>query len=314
MVIKSKIKLIFLLNLLLLNLSAQEIFKPLPTKVSYDKNKVKLGRELFFDPLLSKSRKISCASCHNFYGADNKKFSIGDNNKVGTINTTSLFNATFNLSLFWNGRANNLKEQLLDGPLFNKHEMNITKESMEKRLKASLKYQKLFFNAYGNKPNFKDSIDAIIAFEETLITPNSKFDKYLRGEINLSSEEKKGLELFNSYGCVSCHNGINIGGNSYQKFGTIVNYNVVNSDSFWEDRFHHTKNPKDKDIYRVPSLRNIAKTAPYFHSGDIYDLKHAISLMGYYNLGVLIKHEEVELIESFLKTLTGDLPKTWIER
>ncbi|UTJ07367.1 cytochrome-c peroxidase [Arcobacter roscoffensis] len=298
----------------MLNLNAQEIYKPLPTTLSYDKKKVNLGRELFFDTLLSKNKNISCASCHSIYGADDKKFSLGDNNKIGSINTTSIFNNKFNLSLFWNGRANNLKEQLLDGPLFNEHEMNISKELIEQRLRTSLKYQKLFEEAYGKKPNFKNSIDAIIAFEETLITPNSKFDKYLRGEVEFSSKEKKGLELFNSYGCVSCHNGINLGGNSYQKFGTIINYNSSKNNSLWEDRFKYTNKQKDKDVYRVPSLRNVAKTAPYFHSGDVNDLKHAISLMAYYNLGIVIKHEEVELIELFLNTLTGELPKTWITR
>ena len=310
----NKIKLILISIFLLLNLNAQEIYKPLPTTLSYDKNKVNLGRELFFDTLLSKNKNISCASCHSIYGADDKKFSLGDNNKIGSINTTSIFNNKFNLSLFWNGRANNLKEQLLDGPLFNEHEMNISKELIEQRLRTSLKYQKLFEEAYGKKPNFKNSIDAIIAFEETLITPNSKFDKYLRGEVEFSSKEKKGLELFNSYGCVSCHNGINLGGNSYQKFGTIINYNSSKNDSLWEDRFKYTNKQKDKDVYRVPSLRNVAKTAPYFHSGDVSDLKHAISLMAYYNLGIVIKHEEVELIELFLNTLTGELPKTWITR
>lgn len=308
----NKIKLIVITIFLLSNLNAQEVYKPLPTILSYDKKKVNLGRELFFDPLLSKNKNISCASCHSIYGADDKKFSLGDNNKIGNINTTSIFNNKFNLSLFWNGRANNLKEQLLDGPLFNEHEMNISKKLIEQRLKASLKYQKLFIDVYGKKPSFENSIDAIIAFEETLITPNSKFDKYLRGEIEFSSKEKKGLELFNSYGCVSCHNGINLGGNSYQKFGTIISYNSNGNSGLWEDRFNYTKNLKDKDIYRVPSLRNIAKTAPYFHSGDVNDLKDAISLMAYYNLGIVIKHEEVELIELFLNTLTGELPKTWI--
>lgn len=310
----NKIKLILITIFSLLNLNAQEIYEPLPTFLSYDKKKVNLGRELFFDPILSRNKNISCSSCHSVYGADDKKFSLGDNNKTGNINTTSIFNNKFNLSLFWNGRVNNLKEQLLDGPLFNEHEMNISKEQIEKRLKSSLKYQRLFSEVYSSKPSFENTIDAIVAFEETLVTPNSKFDKYLRGEINLSKKEKKGFELFNSYGCVSCHNGINLGGNSYQKFGTIISYNSNKNHGLWEDRFKYTGNSKDKDVYRVPSLRNIAKTGPYFHSGDVSDLKHAISLMAYYNLGIVIKNEEVELIELFLNTLTGELPKTWITK
>ncbi len=117
--------------------------------------------------------------------------------------------------------------------------MNISKEQIEKRLKSSLKYQRLFSEVYSSKPSFENTIDAIVAFEETLVTPNSKFDKYLRGEINLSKKEKKGFELFNSYGCVSCHNGINLGGNSYQKFGTIISYNSNKNHRLWEDRFKY---------------------------------------------------------------------------
>lgn len=314
MIIISKIQVLSFLVLLLSTLKAQEIFKPLPTQIQYDVEKVNLGRELFFEPLLSKNKKISCSSCHNQYGADKLKFSFGDDNKLGNINTTSVFNSTYNLSFFWNGRVSSLKEQLLDGPIYNNHEMNSSKNLILKRLNESQKYRKLFKTVYNRNPNFEDVIDSIVAFEKTLITPNSKFDRYLRNEIKLNKDEKKGFDLFNSYGCVSCHNGINIGGNSYQKFGTIIDYKSSDDQKLWTDRFAYTKMPKDKDVYRVPSLRNVVKTSPYFHSGDIKELKDAISLMAYYNLGIMLEEKELQLIEAFLNTLTGDLPKTWIKK
>lgn len=303
------LKVFIITSVLCLNLFSNSIFKPLPKVEDYDELKVTLGKKLFFDPILSKDKTISCASCHSNYGADNKTFSLGVNNAIGNINTPSIFNSQFNMAMFWNGRAHGYKEQIL-GPITTKVEMDSSKELIEKRLNKIPIYIKLFESAYSNKPNLEDMIDAIAKFEKTLITENSKFDKYLRGEVSLSTEEKKGMELFTSYGCVSCHNGINIGGNSYQKFGTVIEYKE-SVELTWADRFSITKDKDDKNVFRVPSLRNVAKTAPYFHNGDIFSLKDAINIMAYYNLGVLLKNEEVNNIEAFLNTLTGEIPKTW---
>lgn len=307
---KLKIKIFFLVIFLpFTTIYGNVLFSALPTDIYYDKNSVILGKKLFFDTLLSKNNDISCASCHDNYGADNLPFSIGDAQQKGNINTPTLFNAEFNLSLFWNGRSKTLKEQLLDSPITNKHEMASNKELIESRLNKSSLYKELFKKAYNTQPNYNDMINAIVAFEKTLITPNAKFDRYLKGEVKLSKDENKGLELFISYGCVSCHNGINIGGNSYQTFGTVI---AFEEDSIkWPDRYLITKDSSDKNVFRVPSLRNVEKTAPYFHSGHIQSLKNAINVMAYYNLGVILNDSEVESIEIFLKTLTGELPKTW---
>ncbi len=305
---------LIIFSMLFINLYANtELFEPLPTKVEYDKDTIDLGKQLFFDKQLSKNRDISCASCHNIYGADNKKYSLGTNNQVGDINTPSIFNSKYKIALFWNGRSKTYEEQLLDGPIINEHEMGSSKLLIENRLRNSSKYQRLFKKVYNTTPNFEDMIDAISAFERTLITPNSKFDRYLRKEVELSKKEQEGLELFVNSGCASCHNGINIGGNSYQKFGTVVNYDSNKSLS-WKDRYDYTKNPEDKNVYRVPSLRNVAKTAPYFHAGDMYSLKDAINIMGFYNLAVVFNEEQIEKIEAFLKTLTGELPETWEQK
>lgn len=293
------------------SLSASNLFSPLPKEIKYDKNIVNLGKELFYDTLLSKNNDLSCFSCHNNYGADTNQFSIGDKGKKGFINTPSVFNLPYKVKYFWNGRSETLKDQVTNGPLYAKHEMASDKNTILFRLSNSQKYHKLFKLAYKKEPNFELMIDAIVKFQETLISSNSKFDKYLRGEVKLSSKEQKGLDLFISYGCVSCHNGINLGGNSYQKFGSVIENN--DTDKKWEDKYAITKKEEDKMVFIVPSLRNVEKTAPYFHSGDVMSLKDAIRMMGYYNIGIMLEEKEIEEIEAFLNTLTGNIPKTFFK-
>jgi cytochrome c peroxidase len=153
--------------------------------------------------------------------------------------------------------------------------------------------------------------DAIAEFEKALITPNSKFDLYLKGKAKLSKKEKEGFLLFKRYGCITCHNGINLGGNSYQKIGVVIKvYKMPRG----LDRYEVTKNPDDKYVYKVPTLRNIALTYPYFHNGSVKTLKEAIKLMGYYNLGIYLRDDEIDKIEAFLKTLTGKKPKILDEK
>ncbi len=287
---------------------SQNLFLPLPHTISYNSEKVTLGRTLFFDPVLSKDNDISCSSCHFNYGADTQQFSLGTKNQKGFINTPSIFNLPYKISYFWNGRSETLQEQMTDGPLYNQHEMASSKEEIEKRLYDSSKYIDLFQKVYHQKPSLELVLDAIVAFQNTLISKNSKFDKYLRHELELSAEEQKGMELFVSYGCASCHNGINIGGNSYQKFGTVIE--LEDKLGKLVDRYKVTGNKEDKMVFVVHSLRNVEKTAPYFHTGHIKTLKEAIMLMGYYNIGVVLTNEEIEYIEKFLQTLTGDLPET----
>lgn len=287
---------------------SSDLFKPLPKDIIYDKDKVELGRELFYDPILSKNNDISCFSCHFNYGADIKQFSTGHAGKLGFINTPSVFNLPYKVKYFWNGRSETLKDQL-NGPMFAKHEMASTKEETEERLKNSEKYQKLFDKVYKDKPNFDLMSDAIVHFQKTLISSESKFDRYLNGEIKLNKDEQNGLDLFISYGCAACHNGINLGGNSYQKFGSVIEN--TDQESKWEDKYALTKREEDKMVFIVPSLRNIEKTAPYFHDGTVTNLKDAIKMMGYYNIGIILKDHEINAIEAFLKTLTGKIPKTF---
>lgn len=304
-----KIVVLFIFNTILFS---NNLFTPLEDIKKDPSNKVvSLGEELFFDKILSKDRSVSCYSCHYMYGADSRQISIGSDGKKGTINAPSIFNSKYHLAYFSNGRAKTLKEQML-GPLTKKHEMAMDKELIEKRLNTSTKYKKLFKSAYSKNPSFELVIDAIVEFEKTLTTPNSKFDKFLKGEAKLSKKEKKGLELFKKYGCVTCHNGINLGSNSFQKFGSVVKYPAFKTKK--NDRYSITKKEKDIDVYKVASLRNVAKTSPYFHTGDIDDLKIAINIMAYYNLGKTLKDDEVEAIESFLNTLTGELPKSFLNK
>lgn len=305
------IKYFIFIFLIISPLIANKLFLPLEEYKIINKELVVLGEELFFDKNLSKDKNISCFSCHSVYGADNKNFSLGVYGKKGNMNTLSIFNSVYNFSFFWNGKADSLKEQII-GPLTNKHEMNISKEEIEKILNSSPKYISLFKKVFNKKPSYEKMIDSIIEFEKTLITVNSKFDKYLRGEINLSKEENKGLQLFQNYGCVTCHNGVNIGGNSFQKFGSVIYYK--NYGKKVSDRYSYTLDKEDINVYRVPSLRNVEKTSPYFHSGFVKSLKEAINIMAYYNLGKTLNDDEINAIESFLKTLTGELPESYKKR
>lgn len=289
---------------------AQDLFKPLPPVENYNENIVNLGKELFYDKILSKNQDTSCYSCHDNYGADTKQFSQGHDGNNGNMNAPSVFNLPYNLAYFWNGRSKTLKEQMITGPLINDNEMASSEELIEGRLLTSEKYQKLFKKAYNHNPTFEKMLDAISEYEKTLISINSKFDKYLRNEVELDENEKNGMELFISYGCVSCHNGINIGGNSYQKFGSVIEYDQKR-DSQWQDRFSVTNKVEDINVYKVPSLRNVDKTSPYFHDGSIENLKDAIYTMAYFNVGVVLEENEINDIESFLKTLTGEIPKNF---
>ncbi|WP_457642181.1 cytochrome-c peroxidase [Persephonella sp.] len=311
MIIKrGELKIIYFLVLILFyNISySMEPIQPIPSHIEYDKEKAELGKILFHDPVLSKDQSISCASCHDVYekwGTDHRKTSIGIEGKVGKANAPTVFNTFFNFRQFWNGRAKNLREQA-KGPIHNPIEMGMSKEEIEKRLNQIPFYKKMFKKIYGtDKVRYDLVIDAIVEFEKALITPNSKFDRYLRGETDLSPKEKEGYLLFKKFGCITCHNGINVGGNSFQKVGVVRPYPWKPENP---DRYKLTKRDFDKNRYKVPSLRNIACTYPYFHDGSIPTLREAIRVMAYHNLGFKLTEEEVDKIVAFLNTLTGELP------
>jgi len=289
-------------------LYAFEPITPIPEHIKYNKQKAQIGKLLYFDPILSRDRRISCASCHEpqFAGADNKQFSIGVFNRIDApMNSPATFNAVFNIAQFWNGRAKNLKQQ---AAMANQDhlEMDMTPEMVEDRINHSF-YKNIFQKTYKcNYVTYDMVMDSIAEFERALITPNSKFDLYLKGKVKLFDEEERGYFLFKSYGCITCHNGVNIGGNSFQKMGAVVDYNKIIEG---RDRFTVTKHPDDKYVYKVPSLRNIMLTAPYFHDGSVKTIDEAIRLMGYYNLGVVIPPKDRKSIIAFFKTLTGRMPE-----
>lgn len=298
--------LLILVIFIYINLNAA-IITPIKEVKQFDKAKVSLGKELFFDKSFSKDNSISCASCHSDFGSDKRALSIGVEGKKGNIQSLSVFNAVNNFKQFWNGRASDLDEQI-DGPVHNDVEMGVSEEGIEKKLISSEYYIDKFYTVYSKKPSYKLFKDAIVEFEKTLVTPNSKFDQYLKDENFLIPIEQKGFVLFKNYGCAVCHNGVNIGGNSMQLIGSVIEYPYVEGQA---DLYDITKDEADKNVFRVPSLRNISRTAPYFHDGSMITLEIAVVQMAYHNLGMVLDNDEAKAIVAFLKTLDGDIPTTW---
>ncbi len=272
-------------------------------------DKISLGKDLFFDQRLSANDTISCASCHSLTtgGVDNAKYSTGINGQLGSINAPTVFNAAFNFAQFWDGRAANLKDQA-NGPVNNPKEMGSNWKEVIAKLVKDKTYTGNFAKIYNSPISSNNITDAIASYEETLITPNSKFDQFLNGNKSaLNNEELAGYNLFVSEGCSACHNGINLGSNSYQKMGRNHNYfkwrgNITANDF---GRYNVTKAEKDKFWFKVPTLRNIELTYPYFHDGSIQSLGQAVKLMAKFELGKELNNQQVNLIVQFLKTLTG---------
>jgi len=287
-------------------LFSKELITPIPLENNYNVKKALLGQKLFFDTRLSYNNSVSCASCHiiNDGGDDNLPVSFGVDGKTGIRNSPTVLNSKYNILQFWDGSAKNLKEQA-KGPIHNPVEMNSNFEDIIIKLEKDKDYKKSFLAIYKDGISADNIVDAISEFENTLITPNSRFDKYLRGDINiLTKDEQNGYKLFKEYGCISCHNGINIGGNLVQKIGIMKNFDT-------EDlgRFNITKNSSDKFYFKVPTLRNIDLTAPYLHNGEIKTLKEVVEIMIDYQIGYELEKKEVDNIVKFLKTLTGETPK-----
>ena len=288
-------------------LFANEALMPIPKKVVFEKEKGKLGKKLFFDTTLSKDNSVACVSCHNIFngGADPRAVSTGFEGRKGNIQSPTVLNAVFNFRQFWNGRANDLKEQAA-GPLNNPVEHNMTPQLVVTRVKNNPEYVRSFKKLYKDGVTYENILDAIVEFEKALVTPDSKFDKFLRHEVELTPSEARGYTLFKQYGCISCHNGINMGGNSFAKIGMFEPYP---SKKRYPDRFEITHDKIDINVFKVPTLRNIALTAPYFHDASQKTLENAIQAMAYYNLGLEFETKDLEDIANFLKTLTGVLPE-----
>lgn len=269
-----------------------EPIRAIPKEIKLDVRKVELGEQLFHEKKLSKNNTISCASCHPLAkgGMDNLKFSKGINGRVGDMNTPTVFNSKYNFKQFWDGRARSLKEQI-DGPISHPKEMGSNWKKIISKLKRVSSYVSKFKEIYLDGITAENIKDAIATFEKSLITPNSRFDRYLLGDANaLNEREKKGYQLFKSYGCIACHQGTGVGGNMFQKFGIV--------------KEHPDKGKRG--LYKVPSLRNVALTFPYFHDGSAPTLEEAVQEMAKYQLGRNLNEKDIQFIVDFLKTLTGE--------
>tara|TARA_R110002167_G_scaffold70307_2_gene198056 strand:+ start:5707 stop:6702 length:996 start_codon:yes stop_codon:yes gene_type:complete len=285
-----------------------EPIQPIEPVANVNLAEVELGKKLYFDPRLSKSGFISCNSCHNLSmgGTDNLKTSIGHNWQQGPINSPTVLNSSMNIAQFWDGRAADLKAQA-GGPIANPGEMAFTHTLAVDVLKSIPPYVAEFKRVFGTDTLTIDQVtDAIAAFEKTLVTPNSRFDQWLLGDTGaISVDEKAGYALFKNSGCVACHNGPAVGGNSFQKMGLVAAYDTKNPA---KGLAGVTGKDADRFKFKVPTLRNVELTYPYFHDGEAETLTEAVDLMGRLQLGRKFSAEENARVVAFLKTLTGEQP------
>lgn len=299
-----------------LRADALAMFEPIPLTPdpAPDPAAVTLGTALFFEPRLSEGHNISCNTCHNLGtgGVDLAAVSLGHRWQKGGRNSPTVLNATFNTAQFWDGRAEDLAAQA-GGPMVNPVEMGSSAEHVVEQLKGIPGYAPLFAAAFPGEADpltFANAEAAIAAFEQTLITPNAPFDRFLRGDdAAMTEEEKVGLRAFMDQGCASCHNGVNLGGNSYQPFGVVEKPDWSILPPSDKGRFAVTRAEEDAYVFKVPTLRNIAITPPYFHSGAVWDLALAVGVMGSAQLGATLDGEQEARIVAFLDSLTGEAPR-----
>ncbi|CAK8714671.1 Cytochrome c551 peroxidase [Candidatus Electrothrix laxa] len=288
--------------------AAHKSLEPISPPTNINKEKAELGKKLFFDPRLSKSGFISCNSCHNLSrgGTDNLKTSIGHNWQQGPINSPTVLNSSMNFVQFWNGRAATLKDQA-GGPIANPGEMAFTHDLAEEVLQSIPAYLAEFKKVFGKEQIDIDQVtDAIAEFEKTLVTPNSRFDKWLQGDQEaLTTQEQAGYKLFKDAGCISCHYGAAMNSYSFQRMGVAEEYKT---DSTTEGRKDVTGKDDHRFMFKVPTLRNIELTYPYFHDGGAQTLTEAVDTMARHQLDKKFSKEENAQIVAFLKTLTGDQP------
>jgi len=288
-----------------------EPIQPVPLTLKQDPARAEIGRLLFRDTRLSGNGRISCASCHDISkgGGDGRDRSVGLHGGLTSVNAPTVLNAALNFKQFWNGRAESLEAQA-DHVMQNPVEMGSQWAEVVQKVSQDPKYKAAFAASYKDGVTKANIQNAIATFERTLITPNSRFDKYLRGDANaITAAEKAGYAKFKQYGCVACHQGVNVGGNMFQKFGVMGDYFAKRGNPTEADlgRYLVTKVESDKYVFKVPSLRNIALTAPYFHDASAKTLDEAVDIMFRYQLGRVASKEDKEAIIRFLNTLTGEL-------
>lgn len=278
-------------------------------KTPQQEAKIELGKMLWFDPRLSLSGKVSCNTCHDLStnGADTKPLSIGYAGRKGTVNSPTVFNAEKQIAQFWDGRAKTLAEQAT-GPITNPLEMAMTPELAEGVIRSIPGYRPYFEKAFGSKnPTFSEIAEALAAFETTLTTPNAPFERYLKGDKNaLTQQQIDGLKLFRRSGCIRCHSGNLLGGTSFQKVGSVRPYVTDNSS---KGRMDISGKPWDEMMFKVPTLLNVERTAPYFHDGAVKTLPDAVKKMADIQLDMNLSEKQVEEIVAFLESLNGELPK-----
>ncbi|AOF81885.1 cytochrome c family protein [Methyloversatilis sp. RAC08] len=286
----------------------EEPIKPIRPPQNINLGMVELGKKLYFDPRLSKSGFISCNSCHNLSmgGTDNIPTSIGDKWQQGPINAPTVLNSSLNVAQFWDGRAADLKEQA-GGPIANPGEMAFSHTLAISVLGTIPGYVREFRQVFGKEKIDIDQVTLAIAeFEKTLVTPNSRFDQWLLGRDDaLTAQELAGYELFKDSGCIACHNGEAVGGATFQKMGLVEPYKSTSSA---EGRSAVTGQDIDRFNFKVPTLRNVELTYPYFHDGAANTLAESVTIMGRLQLGRKFSPDENARIVAFLKTLTGDQP------
>ena len=290
--------------------AAAEPIRPIPAAVDVDPERVALGRDLFHDTKLSRDDTVSCASCHDLSsgGDDGRVVSVGIEGKQGAINSPTVFNVGLNFKQFWDGRAGTLEQQV-DDPVQSPREMGSLWPDVVAKLYADSEYPKRFKALYPDGISRNSIRNALAEFMRSLVTPNSRFDRWLGGEADaLNEREKRGYALFKHYGCVSCHQGANVGGNMFQVFGVLNEYfkrrgNITDADL---GRFNVTGNPADRHAFKVPSLRMAAHTAPYLHDGSAATLRDAVDAMFTFQLGREAPDADKDAIVAFIETLAGE--------
>jgi cytochrome c peroxidase len=286
-----------------------EAITPVPSDVSLDADKVRLGEMLFHDVRLSRRDVLACASCHVLAdgGDDNRARSPGSDGELLNFNAPTVFNTALSFRLNWRGNFRALEEQneavLLEADL-----MDMTWEELLPKLRADDAYREGFATVYGSDPAPAHVLDALATFQRSLTTPDARFDRYLRGERDaITPDEERGYQLFQDYGCVACHQGVNVGGNLFQRFGIFHDpFSQLPIRTADLGRFTITGQTDDRFVFRVPSLRNVAVTAPYFHDGRAQTLEQAVREMARSQLGRVLTEPEIGLIAGFLRTLTGE--------